>query len=199
MGKAYGVSVGHVRGMAKQWKGRADLADPEMMSQSDLERWLRDVLSWDLCDHLCGDLASRSSEAAGLVRRWIRRPELYFKRSAFVVMAQVAVHDKKLDAGPIEVMLSQIVEHADDPMSHVRQAASWAPRSIGKRDATYREATLSAAVVLLETEDATKRWVGRDAMQELEGLIKVPERGRLLNSKSSTGAKQGVVAPTRRR
>ncbi len=203
MGKAFGVSVGHVRRLSKQWKGRADLAeylwateihearllavllaDPETMRRSDVEQWLRDVVSWDLCDHLCGDLVSRRSDAADLVQRWIRKPELYFKRAAFAVMAQIAVHDKKLDVDSIEVMLRHIVEHADDPRPHVRQAASWALRSIGKRDTACRERALSAAVELLETEDITKRWVGRDAMRELERLIVVPERRRLLNSRS---------------
>jgi hypothetical protein len=43
---------------------------------------------------------------------------------------------------------------------------------------------------LLEATGATSRWVGRDAMRELESLIKVRERGRLLASKSKTGRKQ---------
>jgi 3-methyladenine DNA glycosylase AlkD len=214
MGKAYGVSVGHVRSLARRWKGRVDLAvplwataihearllavllaDPESMSRSDLELWLSDVVSWDLCDHLCGDLVSRRSDAADLVRRWIRKPDLYFKRAAFAVMAQVAVHDKTLDVASMQIMLGHIIEYADDDRPHVRQAASWALRSIGKRDAVCRERALSAAVALLETEDVTKRWVGRDAMRELEKLIKVPERRRLLSSKASTARKQGGVDP----
>ena len=199
MGKAFGVSVGYVRRMSKQWKGRGDLAehlwatdihearllavllaDPRTMRRSDIEQWLRDVVSWDLCDHLCGDLVRRRSDAADLVQRWIRKPDLYFKRAAFAVMAQVAVHDKQLDVDSIEVMLRHIVENADDPRPHVRQAASWTLRSIGKRDAVCRERALSAAIELLETEDSTKRWVGRDAMRELERLVVVTERRRLL-------------------
>ena len=91
-------------------------------------------------------------------------------------------------------MLRHIVEHADDPRPHVRQAASWALRSIGKRDTACRERALSVAVELLETEDITKRWVGRDAMRELERLIVVPERRRLLNSRS--GDRSHKQAPT---
>lgn len=218
MDKAFGVSVGQVRGMAKQWQGRADLAeplwatdihearlfavllaDPETMSRSAIEQWLQDVVSWDLCDHLCGDLVSRRSDAADLVQRWIRKSELYFKRAAFAVMAQLAVHDKKLDVGSIEIMLGHIVEYAGDPRPHVRQAASWALRSIGKRDAPGRERALSAAVALLDSEDVTKRWIGRDAMRELESLIKVPARGRLLSSKSATARQQAGIAATHSR
>jgi len=214
MDKALGVSVGHVRSLAKRWKCRPDLAaplwatgihearllavllaDPESMSRAELELWLRDVVSWDLCDHLCGDLVSRRSDAADLVQRWIRKPDLYFKRAAFAVMAQVAVHDKALDASSIQVMLDHIVEYADDARPHVRQAASWALRSIGKRDALCRERALLAAVALLETEDGSKRWVGRDAMRELDKLIKVSMRGRLLSSKSGMARKRGGVDP----
>ena len=214
MGKALGVSVGDVRALAKRWKGRVDLAAPlwatdihearllailladhESMSRAEIELWLSDVVSWDLCDHLCGDLVSRRSDAADLVQRWIRKPDLYFKRAAFAVMAQLAVHDKALEASSIQVMLNYIVEYADDARPHVRQAASWALRSIGKRDAICRERALSAAVALLETEDVTKRWVGRDAMRELEKLVKVSMRGRLLSSKDRTGRKKGDVDP----
>jgi 3-methyladenine DNA glycosylase AlkD len=83
-----------------------------------------------------------------------------------------------------------IVEHSGDGRPHVRQAASWALRSIGKRDGANHDRALAAAAELLETGDASKRWVGRDAMRELESLIKVPQRGRLLSAKSRTGRKQ---------
>ena len=47
---------------------------------------------------------------------------------------------------------------------------------------------------MLATDDATKRWVGRDAMRELESLIKVRERGRLLSAKSKTGTQATALA-----
>ena len=213
MDKAFGVSVGTVRAIAKPLRGQHALAaplwktgihearllaifvaDPEQMSRSAIERWLDDVVSWDLCDHLCGDLASRRADAADLVRRWIKSPKLYIKRAAFALIATLAVHSKDLDDELFAELAGLVVEHSDDARPHVRQAASWALRSIGKRDAANRDRALSAAAELAESAEPAKRWVGRDAMRELESLIKVRQRGRPLTSRSKTGRKQARYA-----
>ena len=209
MDKAYGVSVGVVRTIAKGLKGQHALAEPlwatdihearllatiiadaNAVRRTDVERWLRDVVSWDLCDHLCGNLVRQRADAANLVRRWIASEKLYVRRAAFATIAELAVHNKTLNDNLLADFADMIVEHGGDPRPHARQAASWALRSIGKRDAANHDRALAAAAALLESDDATKRWVGRDAMRELESLVKVPERGRLLTSKSKTGRKE---------
>jgi 3-methyladenine DNA glycosylase AlkD len=213
MDKAFGVSVGDVRAIGKTLKGQHALssplwatgihearllativADPGQISRSEIERWLDDVVSWDLCDHLCGNLAKRRADAADLIRRWIRSPKLYAKRAAFALIAELAVHGKDLHEDLFAELAGLVVEHSGDARPHVRQAASWALRSIGKRDALNRDRALVAAAELAESTDPAKRWVGRDAMRELESLIKVRQRGRLLTSKSRTGRKQARSA-----
>lgn len=209
MDNAYGVSVGTLRTIAKTLKQRPELAqplwgttihearvlatmvaDPRAIRRADIDRWLRDVASWDLCDHLCGNLVRHRSDAANLVRRWIGSPKLYVRRAAFAVIAELAVHDKALDDDVLADFARLVVMQAGDPRPHARQAASWALRSIGKRDAANHDRALEAAAELLASDDTTKRWVGRNAMRELEGLVKVPERSRLLGAKSKTGRKQ---------
>lgn len=209
MDKAFGVSVGDIRAIAKTLKGRHDLAqplwasgfhearvlatmlaDPKAISRREIERWQRDIVSWDLCDHLCGNLVRHRTDAAALVRGWISSPKLYVRRAAFAVIAELAVHDKNIEDVTLADFAQLVIAHGGDPRPHARQAASWALRSIGKRDATNHDCALSAAAEMLESTDATKQWVGRDALQELESLIKVKERGRLLSARSKTGRKQ---------
>lgn len=206
MDKAFGVSVGATRAISRRLKGQHALAeplwasgihearllailvaDPKALSRSAIERWLGDVVSWDLCDHLCGDLVRHRADAASLVRRWIASPKLYVKRAAFALIAELAVHDDDVKDETLDSFAALIGEHAGDVRPHVRQAASWALRSIGKRDARNHDRALAVAAELTESEDSAKRWVGRDAMRELESLIKVRERRRLLTSKSKTG------------
>jgi len=208
MDKAFGVSVGAVRAIGKTLKGQHALAqplwktgihearllativaDPERINRSALERWLDDVVSWDLCDHLCGNLASRRADATDLIRRWIRSPKLYVKRAAFALIAELAVHGKDLDDALFSELAGLVAEYANDARPHVRQAASWALRSIGKRDAANRDRAMAVAAELIEGADPAKRWVGRDAMRELESLIRVRERGRPLTSKSKTATR----------
>jgi 3-methyladenine DNA glycosylase AlkD len=208
MDNAYGVSVGIIRTFAKPLKKRPELAqplwdtavhearvlatmvaDPQAIRRTDIERWLRDVVSWDLCDHLCGNLVRHRADAPDLVRRWIGSPKLYVRRAAFAVIAELAVHGKTLDDDVLIDFTRLVGEHAGDPRPHARQAASWALRSIGKRDAANQDRALQAAAELLASSDTARRWVGRDAMRELESLIQVRERGRLLSARSRTGRK----------
>jgi 3-methyladenine DNA glycosylase AlkD len=209
MENAYGVSVATIRLFAKRLRGRPELAqplwdtavhearvlatmlaDPQATRRTDIERWFRDVVSWDLCDHLCGNLIRHRDDAPSLVRRWIVSPKLYVRRAAFALIAELAVHGKALDDDVLVDFIQLVVEHAGDPRPHARQAASWALRGIGKRDAANHDRALQAAAGLVASDDTAKRWVGRDAMRELESLITVRARGRLVRAKSRTGRKQ---------
>jgi 3-methyladenine DNA glycosylase AlkD len=208
MDKAFGVSVGDVRTIARRLKGQHALADPlwatgvhearllsilvtdpRAMTQSRVERRFDDVISWDLCDHLCGDLVRHCRDAITFPQRWVTSRKLYVKRAAFALIAEFAVHEDGLDDSTLSDFVRLVLEHSDDPRPHVRQAASWALRSIGKRDAANHDRALAAAHELAKSSDSAKRWVGRDALRELTALRKVPERKRLLTSKSKMGRK----------
>jgi 3-methyladenine DNA glycosylase AlkD len=209
MDKAFGVSVGTVRTIAKRLSGQHILADPlwatgvhearllsilvtdpKAASPAMIERRLDDVISWDLCDHLCGDLIRYCRDAILLPRRWATSQKLYVKRAAFALIAEFAVHEDNLDDDTLADFVQLIIDHSGDTRPHVRQAASWALRSIGKRDAANHDRALGAASDLADSNDPAKRWVGRDALRELVTLKKVPERKRLLGSKSKMGRKR---------
>lgn len=200
MEAAYGVSVGDIRALGKRLRGQHGLAaplwasgihearllalllaDPATTTRATLERWLGDVVSWDLCDHLCGELVWMRPDAVALVTRWAARRDLYGKRAAYAAIATMAVHAKALTDETAETFLDLIARGADDERRHVRQAVSWALRSLGKRDAALQERALALAVELAERDET--RWVGRDAMRELESVTRVPERKRLLKKK----------------
>jgi 3-methyladenine DNA glycosylase AlkD len=209
MDKAYGVSVGIIRAHARLLKGHHALAeplwatgvhearllaimlaDPATMRRRDIERWLDDVVSWDLCDHICGNLVRHRTDAVQLVRRWASSRKLYVKRAAFALIAELAVHGKTIGDEQLAELAELAVAHAGDARLHVRKAASWALRSIGKRNAAGQDRALAAAAALLESTDPAKRWVGRDAMRELESLVTVGKRGRLVPKTSKTGHKR---------
>jgi 3-methyladenine DNA glycosylase AlkD len=195
MARAYGVPVGAVRALAKELKGQHGLAeplwasgvhearrlalfvaDPKAMTRAQIERWLDDVVSWDLCDHLCGELVWMRSDMPALVTRWAAQSDLYVKRAAFAAIATAAVHDKAMTDAAIDDYLALIAAAADDARKHVKQAVSWALRSLGKRGC--RERALAVAAELAESENAAARWVGRDALKELESRPAARTRAR---------------------
>jgi 3-methyladenine DNA glycosylase AlkD len=87
------------------------------------------------------------------------------KRAAFVLMAALAVHDKKSPDKVFLDFLPLIRREAEDPRNFVRKAVNWALRQIGKRNRVLNQ----AAIVLAEdlAGKPASRWVGSDALREL--------------------------------
>ena len=69
----------------------------------------------------------------------------------------------RADAATIADFLAMIAAGADDTRPHVRQAVSWALRSLGKRDAGCQERALAVAAGLAES--AARRRAGSGAMR----------------------------------
>ena len=91
------------------------------------------------------------------------------------MMAWGAVHLKREPDGLIEGWLPLVERHSNDPRNFVKKAVNWALRQIGKRSQALHEPALSLARTLAESPDKTARWIGRDAVRELDSS-KVRER-----------------------
>jgi 3-methyladenine DNA glycosylase AlkD len=50
----------------------------------------------------------------------------------------------------------------------VKKAVNWAIRQIGKRNATLHPIMLATAEALATAENASARWIGKDAVRELK-------------------------------
>ncbi|MCE3005785.1 MAG: DNA alkylation repair protein [Rickettsiales bacterium] len=207
--ESFGVSTAEVRRMARAigrnhplaldlWKTSAHearlmavlIADPLQMDTASLDAWLEDIGSWDLCDHFCTALACTSPQAEGLVFRWAADSRLYVRRAALATIACLAVHRDDLDPDTFTRFLETIRRLAEDDRPHVRKAASWALRELGKRDFQSHDLAVGCATDMTEDGSRGARWVAKDALRELQTLVAVPQRRRLLTSKSKMGAKQ---------
>ncbi len=163
------------------------LMDPKEMTKDAVNQLMGDVISWDLCDHLCKNLLMKMDCRNALIEEWIISPQTYRKRGAFTLIAASVVHDKLLTDDRLECYLRLISQHSDDNREHVRKAASWALREIGKRDFDFNEKALLLAHEFVESDSKAQRWIGKDAIKELETMMKVEGRGRLISSDSKMG------------
>lgn len=68
------------------------------------------------------------------------------------------------------------LEWSNAPGEFVKKSVNWALRGIGKRSQALHGPALDAARRLTESRDRTARWIGRDAVRELDGT---PVRKRL--------------------
>jgi 3-methyladenine DNA glycosylase AlkD len=142
--------------------------DPAQLTGSQMEKWVGEFDSWDVCDQVCGGLFDKTTLAHQKIDEWSSRPEEFVKRAAFVLMASLAVHDKSLADGVFEKWLPIIDREASDDRNFVRKAVNWALRQIGKRDARLSANPLRLARRLSKSESRSARWIGKDAVRELE-------------------------------
>jgi 3-methyladenine DNA glycosylase AlkD len=184
---ALGVTVTELRGLARRigrdhvlaaalWESGVHEArilasmvdDPSNVTEAQMETWISDVSSWDLCDQLCGNLFERTPFAFDKAHAWSRREEEFVKRAGFALMAYSAVHRKDLPDAQFEVFLPAIRAQATDDRNYVKKAVSWALRQIGKRSRGLNRKAIATARQIERLDSRAARWIASDVRRELE-------------------------------
>jgi 3-methyladenine DNA glycosylase AlkD len=141
--------------------------EPGRVTAAQMNRWCRDFDSWGICDTLCFHLFARTPFAWKKAQQWSASPQEFVKRAGFALMASLVVRDKTARGPRFLAFLPLIEQGARDERNFVKKAVNWALRTIGKRDLALNEAALAVAKRLAQSEEASCRWVGKDALREL--------------------------------
>ncbi len=141
--------------------------EPAQVDEDQVERWVADFDSWDVCDQVCMNLFGRLPIAYRKALEWSERPEQFVKRAAFTLMAVLAVQDKKARDEAFEAFFVPIVKQSVDERNFVRKAVNWALRGIGKRNANLNRLALVTAYKIAEIDSKSARWIASDASREL--------------------------------
>ena len=142
------------------------IADPRMVTEQELERWLKDFDSWDVCDQCCNNLFCKTNFAYQKAMEWSLRREEFVKRAGFVLMACLAVHDKGADDIAFRQFFSIVKSQAADERNFVKKSINWALRQIGKRNRTVNAEAIDVATDLKRIDSKSARWIARDALRE---------------------------------
>ena len=143
--------------------------DPAKVTREQMEEWVGDFDSWDLCDQVISNLFDLTPFAASVVRAWTKRPEEFVKRAGFAMIAAHTVHDRTAPDRTFIAWFPAIRRGAKDDRNYVKKAVSWALRQIGKRNLELNAAAIAEAESLSTSDVPSARWVGRDALRELQG------------------------------
>jgi len=195
-----GVSMPDIRGLAKEigkdqelamelWHSGVHearilaglIAVPERMSVEDMESWVADFDSWDVCDQVVSSLFDKTPHAFDLASLWARREEEYVKRAGFAMMAALAVHNKRASDQEFLAFLPIIFEGSTDERNFVKKAVNWALRQIGKRNMPLNRAAIEMAIRIGELDSRSARWIASDALRELRGEVvrkRIEEKGK---------------------
>ncbi|HEY5802800.1 MAG TPA: DNA alkylation repair protein [Lysobacter sp.] len=141
--------------------------DPARVTAAQMDRWCRDFDNWAIVDTVSFVLFDRTPHAWRKVVQWSARRDELGKRAAFALMASVALHDRLADDTTYLEGLDLIERAAGDERNFVIKGASWALRSIGRRNAGLHARSVALASRLAGSDVACERWLGKDALRDL--------------------------------
>jgi 3-methyladenine DNA glycosylase AlkD len=144
------------------------VGDPDKLTEEQMEEWVKDINSWDVCDQVCMNLFEKNRLAWKKIVDWSEREEEFVRRTAFSLIACLAWHDKKASDEKFIELLPVIVRGATDERNFVRKAVNWALRNVGKRNLNLNEAAINTAREIQRLDSKAARWIAADAIRELE-------------------------------
>jgi 3-methyladenine DNA glycosylase AlkD len=142
--------------------------DPRQVTLKQMECWVQDLDSLDVCDQACNNLFVRTPFAVDCALAWMEREEEYIRRAGFVLVACLAVHARKMKDDEFLQFFPRMVSHATDERNFVRKAVNWALRGVGKRSLYLCRVALNVADEIETLNTPTARWIASDARHELE-------------------------------
>ena len=182
--KSYGLRLPQIRKIARQCGKDHDLAlklwdygyhetyllatlveEPEKVNSTQLNEWVNTFYSWDLVDQACINMLRFIPEAIENIFIWCESDREFVKRTAFSLIAVLAVHEKQSD---FEIYFDILKEGSRDNRNFVKKSVNWAIRQIGKIDVENNRKALELSYEILEMNNKASKWVARGAIRELE-------------------------------
>jgi 3-methyladenine DNA glycosylase AlkD len=186
--RAFGVSIPDLRKIAKKtgmdhslalrlWKEdtretrilASMIDDPDVVTEEQVDAWVRDFDYWEICDQCCMNLFEDTPFAYRKCLEWSSLEREFEKRAGFVLMARLAVSDKKAGDSKFLPFLPIIKRESTDDRNYVKKAVNWALRQIGKRNLALNKAAIKTAGELRKLDSSSAKWIASDALRELTG------------------------------
>ena len=142
---------------------------PQYVTEEQMDEWIKDFNSWDICDHACGNLFDKMPFAYKKAAEWTTREAEYEKRAGFALIAYLAVHNKNADDTKFLKFFSLIKREAADDRNFVKKAVNWALREMGKRNKALNREAIKTAKEIRLIDSKSARWIAADALRELQG------------------------------
>lgn len=143
--------------------------DPKEVTEEQMDAWITDFDSWDVCDGVCMNLFHKTPFAIGKAKEWTHRTREYERRAGFALMAALSFRGRTTPDTELLAFLPLIEKYSSDDRNFVKKAVNWALRQIGKKNVHLHAAALRTAKKILAKGDRSSLWIARDAIRELEG------------------------------
>jgi len=142
--------------------------DPKLVDNKQMEKWVKDFDSWDVCDQVCMNLFDKTLFAYQKALKWAKEKKEFVRRAGFVLMATLSVHDKKAKDKDFIKFFPLIKRFSTDGRNFVRKADNWALRQIGKRNIYLNKKAIKLAKEIQKIDSKSAKWIAKDAIRELK-------------------------------
>lgn len=183
---AYGISIPNLRKIAKETGKNHELAgklwtsgiheakilasmidDPLLTTARQMDKWIRDFDSWDICDEVCLNLFVKIPCSYEKAMEWTAKKKEFEKRAGFALMATLAWRDKNAENKKFLSFLPLIEKMATDERNYVKKAVNWALRQIGKRNKILKKEAVKTAKKIQKINSKSAKWIAKNAIWEL--------------------------------
>lgn len=185
--KTFGIRIPELRKMAKKIRKNRELAHklwelgyretmilasmidvPEQVTEEQLEKWVRDFNCWEICDQTIMNLFKKTEFAYSKAFEWSVSEEEFIKRAGYVMIAVLAVSDKKAEDQSFIQFFPLIEKGSTDSRIMVKKAVNWALRQIGKRNLKLNKEAIKVAKAIAQLDSTAGKWIAKNAIRELE-------------------------------
>lgn len=164
----------------KLWKSRIHeikliaifIQEPEKINSKQMNFWVKDFYSWDICDQCCSVWAKSKLSWQKPVT-WAKSNKEFVRRAAFALIACLAVHDKTAKNKDYIKFFPLIKKYSTDKRNYVKKATNWALRQIGKRNWYLNKQAIKTAKDIKKIDSKSARWVASNAISELTKVKKM--------------------------
>lgn len=142
---------------------------PQLVTETQMESWAAVFDYWEICDQCIQNLFEKTPFAYKKAVEWSDKKAEYVKRAGFVLMARLAVSDKKAPDEKFVAFFPLIEREAGDSRDMVKKGVNWALRQIGKRNLALNQQAIIVGKRIQQQDSKAAQWVARDALKELAG------------------------------
>lgn len=143
------------------------LDDPLLVTEDQMEAWVRDFDRPFLGDYVCRHLFYQTSLAYNKAVEWSYQGLELVKRSGFIMMATLAMKDREAHDSKFYPFFGRIRDEAEDERRLVRNAIHFALLQIGYRNHPLHQQARRTAQKMQHSLSPSARWIAHHAMSEL--------------------------------
>jgi len=185
--KALGVAVGDIQKLGRKlgrsqalaaalWETdvyearllAAFVGEPDKLTPAVMDAWCRDFDNWGVVDTVCFKLFDQSPHGWSRVEKWAKLKGEQQKRAGFVMLACLAAHTDGIPDEQFRAYLPLLEWGAADERNFVKKGVSWALRMVGRQSPAMRKECLALAKKLSVSDHASARWIGKEALRDLQ-------------------------------